>query len=45
VRSVFDALLLRMESVIYPEDMLMALSDLLIGDGEVVVAVACWFAK
>jgi hypothetical protein len=24
----------------YPEDMLMALSDLLIGDGEVVVAVA-----
>jgi hypothetical protein len=41
VRSVFDALLLRMESVIYPEDMLMVLSDLLIGNAEVVLAVVC----
>jgi hypothetical protein len=45
VRLEFDARLLRMRSATYPEDMLMALSDLLIGGGEVVVAIECLFAK
>jgi hypothetical protein len=35
---------LRMRSATYPEDMLIALSDLLIGGGEVVVAIECLFA-
>lgn len=45
VKLVFDARTLRMGQATYPEDMLIALSVLLIGGGEVVVAVACLFAK
>lgn len=45
VRLVFDVRPLRMARTIYPEDMLMALSDLLLRNGEVVAAVACLFAK
>jgi hypothetical protein len=35
----------RMGRATYPEDMLMALSDLLVGNGVDVVAVACLYAK
>ena len=45
VRLVFDVRSLRMARTIYPEDMLMALSDLLLRNGEVVAAVACLFAE